>query len=203
LYGFLVKREKSVRKDFGFFVFISDVRTQKLSSVVLTTGGLSLMVGSLLLSASALSVYRLNQTQDISINAGAWSRVTEAHFGLEKGQEPLGPELSEADIPEHEMVGPPAPIFIARAETPAAAPVVKKGKLVHKAKAGWITKAKSYLKNSKSKLATAHLKTQKTKIVTQVQSLPAQAPQAEMNTLRSLHEMFRGRFLFAITIKPK
>lgn len=200
-------------------MLFNDVRPQLNSSVALTTGGLSLMVGSLLLSLSAFSVYRLNQAQDIYINTTSWNWMSEVHLRLDAGQEALGPQLSEAEIPEHIFVSPKAPLIAtvsghASAKTKA---IVQRKSVAH-AKTKWIAKAKSILR--KAKPPTQEPDTQAMIVAKQVkakqiikdelkvaaaapQSQPDQASAQELNILQGLHHRLSGQFLLAMTTQPQ
>jgi hypothetical protein len=182
-------------------VLFNDVRPQSNSSVVFTTGGLSLMVGSLLLSLSAISVYRLNQAQDVTINTSSWTWMNEVHLRLDAGQEPLGPQMSEAVVREQEFIGPEAPLMLARVKTKT------------QSKKHWLAKAKAVFRRGKPPIqgpeskAIVITQTQKSKpetppIQTPSTEQPQLASAQELDTLESLHQHLRGSFLLAMTTQP-
>jgi hypothetical protein len=169
------------------------------------------MVGSLLLSLSAFSVYRLNQTQDVTINTASWNWMSEVHLRLDAGAEAMGPQLSEAVIPETRL---------ATLEAPARAGV--------KLKAKWIVKAKSIIHGkARSATSTARLErrarppipkpeaeaillTKKSEkqppshVQAQVQTqAPLEASASEMNILQGLHRQLRGHLILAMTTQPQ
>jgi hypothetical protein len=160
-------------------VLFNDVRQQTNSSVALTTGGLSLMVGSLLLSLSALSVYRLNQTQDITINAASWNWMSEVQLRLDAGAEAMGPQLSEAIIPE----------YVAPAVQTPARPRVK-------AKTKWIAKAGSIIRRAKPPRHEPETKAQPVEA-------SHQASESELSTFQGLHQLLHGHLMLAMTTQPQ
>ncbi|MFL5812665.1 MAG: hypothetical protein ACJ763_03740 [Bdellovibrionia bacterium] len=171
-------------------MLFNDIRQQTNSNIALTTGGLSLMVGSLLLSLSAFSVYRLNQTQDITINTASWNWMSEVRLRLDAGTEAMGPLLSEAILPE----------YVAPAVQAPARPRVK-------AKSKWIAKAGSIIRRAKPPRhepdAKAIVLAKKAETKAQPVEAPSQASESELNTFQGLHQQLRGHFMLAMTTQPQ
>jgi hypothetical protein len=188
---------------------MNDVRVQKHSSLVVTTGGLSLAVGSLMLSLCALSVYRFNQAQEVAFNASSWNWLGEVHLRLDRGVEPLGPQLSEAEFKEPVFVGPRMP---ARADSTVSESqsrrtlVQNHRKLVKRKKVSWLARAGRYFQQQNIARTASHVETAPVTIQSDTASASknemsqsAQAETRELNTLQLLHQSLRGRFLLAMS----
>jgi hypothetical protein len=173
------------------------------------------MVGSLLLSMSAISVYRLNHAQEISINSNSWSWLSETKFRFDAGQDAIGPLLSEADLPEQIVVGPPAPLHLGEIQVSARTSSVARArvKATH-SKKSWLAKAKSVFRRPNRPLKDAGdaavilaEKTQNKVVAAATATSAAEtqtiASQAELNTLQGLHQLLRGHLVLAMTTQPE
>ncbi len=116
--------------------------------------------------------------------------MSEVRLRLDAGQEAMGPMLSEAEIPEHSLAQPEAHVLSKRSNW-----IAKAGTVLRRAKPPVQkpdAKAIVLAKKEDRKISTAQMAVQ-----------PQQATQAELTTLQSLHQRFRGQFLVALTTQPK
>lgn len=140
--------------------------------------------------------------------------MNEVQLRLDAGQEALGPQLSEAVIPEHILAKPQAPILATSHHAIAVkAKALSQTAPVARPKAKWLAKAKSILHKAKPPkhepdaqaviLAKVAQKDEVKTVAAAPKSESTQASTSELNTLQSLHQRLRGQFLLAMTTQPQ